>query len=117
MTKRFKDFGYGKVAESKEPLTFKLYDEEFECYPRIQGKVLLDIIAESAAEDSGATARVIVGFFSKVMKEESYVRFEALINDKEKIVEISTLSDIISWLITEYGDRPNPEPEDSSAGL
>jgi hypothetical protein len=117
MTKRFKDFGYGKAAESTEPLVFKLYDEEFECYPRIQGKVLLDIISESAAEDSGATARVIVGFFSKVMKEESYVRFEALINDKEKIVEISTLSDIISWLITEYGDRPNPEPEDSSNGL
>lgn len=117
MTKRFKDFGYGKAAESAEPLVFKLYDEEFECYPRIQGKVLLDIVSESSSDDAGATARVILGFFSKVMKEESYVRFEALINDKEKIVQVDTLSEIISWLIGEYGDRPNQEPEDSSTGL
>lgn len=113
MTKnRFKDFGAGKDKESIEPIFFKLYDEEFECIPQIQGSVMLNLVAENSSDDSGATARVISTFFSKVLTDESYKRFDALINDKVKIVDVETLSEIVAWLIEEYTNRPNQQPED-----
>jgi hypothetical protein len=46
------------------------------------------------------------------MQEESYLRFEDLLQDKEKIVSVETLSEIVAWLIEEYGNRPEEQPED-----
>lgn len=113
MTKtRFKDFGAGKNSEKLEPIFFKLHDEEFECVPRIQGSVMLNLVAENSSDDSGATARVITSFFSQVLTDESYGRFELLIHDKEKIVDVETLSEIVAWLIEEYTNRPNQQPEE-----
>ncbi|MGL4998052.1 MAG: hypothetical protein ACRC5T_03715 [Cetobacterium sp.] len=112
MTNRYKDFGYGKVVENQEPLKFSLHGEEFECVPQIQGKVMLDLVASSSADDAGATAKVIGDFFGKVLRPESYKRFDALINDQDKIVSIEALSEIVSWLVGEYSGRPNPQPED-----
>jgi hypothetical protein len=111
MTKnRFKDFGKG-TASTPEPLSFKLYDEEFECVPQIQGTTMLNLVLESSSDEPGAAAKVIVNFFKQVLKDESYTRFEALVNDKDKIVTVETLSEIVGWLITEYGDRPEEQPE------
>ena len=61
---KFKDFGsFGD--KPKEPVTFKLYDEEFHCRPALQGKMLLDLIARTTnSEDPAAGARVISEFFS-----------------------------------------------------
>jgi hypothetical protein len=42
---------------------------------------------------------------------ESYARFDALLEDEKKIVSVETLGEIIGWLIEEYSDRPNPQPE------
>lgn len=112
MSKRFKDFGSG-AKEQKEPLSFKLHDEEFECLPELQGKVLLDLIATSGSEDPAASSLIMNKFFSNALTDESYSRFEALLNSKDKIVHVETLSEIVSWLIGEYGGRPNLQPEDS----
>lgn len=112
MADRYKDFGYGKTVEKKEPIKFSLHGEEFQCVPNIQGKVMLDLVASTADENSGATAKVISEFFGRVLVPESYKRFDALVNDQDKIVTIETLSDIVSWLVGEYSGRPNPQPED-----
>tara|TARA_B110000503_G_C7016668_1_gene358021 strand:- start:417 stop:767 length:351 start_codon:yes stop_codon:yes gene_type:complete len=113
---RFKDFGAGKALEEKEPLSFKLHDEEFFCVKHLQGKVLLDLIARANSDDAGASAMIMGEFFKHVLLSESNVRFETLLHHEEKIVQIETLSEIVAWLIGEYGDRPNQLPEDSSAG-
>lgn len=115
MTTRFKDFGTGSLV-NKEPLSFKLYDEEFECYSALPGKVLLDFAAMSARTDGESMADTIIGFFSKTLKPESYERFSALINDPDRVVSVDTLGDITSWLVTEYSDRPTELPEESSSG-
>lgn len=115
MTTRFKDFGTGSLL-NKEPLTFKLYDEDFECYPALQGKVLLDLAAQSNLGEGQSMADTILGFFEKTLKTESYERFEKLINDPERVVSVETLSDITSWLVGEYAGRPTELPEESSSG-
>lgn len=108
---RFKDFG-GGTADDIEPISFKLYDEEFNCVKQVQGKVLINIVAAASDSDPAASLKIINTFFEAVMYEESYIRFEALLDDKERIVTVETLGDITSWLIEEYSNRPNQQPED-----
>lgn len=113
---RFKDFGSGGPLEEKEPLSFKLHDEEFHCVKYLQGKVLLDLIARSTSDDAADSALIMDEFFTNVLTDESLPRFNELLHDKEKIVRVETLSEIVAWLIGEYSDRPNQQPEDSSTG-
>ena len=114
---RFKDFGTGSSAdEVVNPLSFKLYDEEFHCTPRMQGKVMLGIVESSSSDDPAASARTINTFFKKVLLEESFVRFDALLEDNNRVVSVETLSEIVAWLLEEYSNRPNQQPEDSSPG-
>jgi hypothetical protein len=112
---RFKDFGEGTTF-NKDPLTFKLYDEDFECYPALQGKVLLDFIAQSGSENGSDMADTIVTFFGKSLKPESYERFMALVEDPDRVVSIETLGEITAWLVGEYSDRPTEQPESSASG-
>jgi hypothetical protein len=51
-------------------------------------------------------------FFKNVLQDESYARFDALTRDKNRIVEVETLAEIVSWLMEEYSDRPPTQPED-----
>jgi hypothetical protein len=106
---KFKDFGVGGTLEEKEPISFKLYDEEFFCVNHIQGKVLLDLIAKSNSEDSAVSAQI-------VLTDESNARFDQLVLDKNRVVSVETLSEIVGWLMGQYSDRPESQPEDSSAG-
>ena len=109
---RFKDFGSGTSTGEKEPVSFKLHEEEFTCVPEVQGKVLLDLVAKSNNEnDPAAAAQIINTFFETVLHEESYARFDALLNSKDKIVNMETLAEITSWLVEEYAGRPEGQPE------
>lgn len=110
---RFKDFGSGKDLSQIEPLSFKLHGEEFLCTPVVQGKFLLQLIATTANtdDDPTASARMVNDFFSHVLVEESYKRFDNLLNDKERLVEVETLSEIVAWLMQEYTNRPNQPSE------
>ena len=112
MTSRFKDFGDDQNVV-KEPLSFKLYGEDFHCHPALQGKVLLDTVSKADASDPAAAARMIDDFFQKSLTEESYERFNSLLNDSEKIVTVETLSEITAWLVEQYSERPTKEPERS----
>lgn len=117
MMSRFKDFGAGSgTGEEASPISFKLYDEEFHCVPRMQGKVMLNIVEDSASDDPAASARTINSFFKKVLKDESFTRFDGLLEDKDRVVSVETLAEIVSWLLEEYSNRPNQQPEDSSPG-
>lgn len=82
--------------------------------PEIQGAVLLGLVGDTSGseEDAGKTAGVILGFFKKVLTDESYARFYALINSKDKIVKVETLGEITGWLVEEYTNRPEKQPED-----
>jgi len=107
---RFRDFGSGAPVDAA-PLSFKLHGEEFHCVQQIQGKVLLDLVADSAGDDAAKNAMIIDSFFSSVLLDESFARFNTLLKDKEKIVSVETLAQITGWLIEEYTNRPTERPE------
>lgn len=113
---RFKDFGTGLGAET-EPVTFKLHGEEFTCHANIPGKVLLDIVANSGDDTNpAASAQIVSKFFNIVLLPESFERFDALSRDNDRIVTVETLSEIITWLMEEYTNRPTQRPDSLPSG-
>lgn len=108
---RFKDFGKGTDVTATEPISFKLHDEEFWCKPALQGKVLLGLVAGTSSEDPAKAASTITDFFDYVLVEDSHKAFNSLLVDPDRIVSVETLSEIVSWLIEEYTERPNQQPE------
>jgi hypothetical protein len=113
---RFKDFGSGASSGITEPIVFKLHGEEFTCIPEIQGKVLLDLISDSASDDVVKSTAVTLHFFRSVLTAESLERFNSLIESKTTVVSLETLGDISAWLVEEYTNRPSERSEDSSTG-
>jgi hypothetical protein len=112
---RFKDFGAGGEV-NKEPMSFKLHEEEFHCVPSIQGKAILELVSDSSSEDPSKTAGVIKAFFKQTLVDESYARFDSLLDDPSKIVTVEALGEISAWLVGEYTSRPTQRPEDSLSG-
>ena len=110
MTK-FRDFGSGKNTGEKEPVTFKIHGEEFSCREELQGKTLLDLVAQSSAENPAEAAKTIGNFFKNVLVAESYERFNKLITSPDKIVTVETLAEISGWLVEVYAGRPEEEPK------
>lgn len=115
MTSRFKDFGSGEGLNS-EPISFKLHGEEFECVKNLQGSVILEIAAKAGSGNTSDAADTVKDVFSKALTKESYVRFQALIEDPEKIVTVETLGAITGWLVEQYSGRPTSGPEQSLSG-
>jgi hypothetical protein len=114
-TKRFKDFGLGGEIETT-PLSFKLHDEEFNCRPSLQGKVLLSIVGAADSDDASAMSKMISGFFDVCLVDADRERFRNLLEDPDKIVSVETLGEIVGWLVEQYTARPTKQPEPSSSG-
>lgn len=115
MTARFKDFGTGG-DQNVEPISFKLHGEEFECVKNLQGSVILNIASRATSGDSADAAQTVKEIFSKALVKDSYVKFEKLIEDPEKIVTVETLGAITAWLVEQYSGRPTSGPEQSQSG-
>jgi hypothetical protein len=114
--RRFKDFGVGQEV-SKDPLSFSLHGETFECHPNVQGRVLLSMVSKTTGDDQGvAIAQVLEEFFAYCLLPESFERFNALLDHPDKIVTVETLGDITAWLMEEYSARPTQQPGLSSSG-
>ncbi len=113
---RFKDFGTPFNAEDAETISFKIYDETFECFPEMQGKTLLEFIQLTQSEDTTDSAFAMEMFFLKVLKPESAARFDALAKDPERIVSVQTLAELVGWIMEQYSNRPNEGSEQSSTG-
>lgn len=114
-TSRFKDFGNGGDVNT-QPLSFKLYGEDFQCKTALQGKVLLDMVADAGSDTNGMATALIDKFFAKVLLPESLDRFLKLVDDPSKIVTVDKLGEITSWLVEQYSSRPISGLEDSQSG-
>jgi predicted transcriptional regulator len=108
---KFKDFGSRSTGDA-EPISFKIYDQEFHCVAQIQGKVLLNMVANTKSDDPSEAANTINTFFETVLKKESLDRFNALLENENNIVTVDTLGEIVGWLTEQYANRPT---EGSSA--
>lgn len=94
-----------KKNEDVQPIKFELLEEEFTAYPEVPGAVLLEFIA-SADDNSSSTAKGLLNYLKASMEDEEYKRFDKLIKDPKNIIDISVISEIVSYLIEEQSTRP-----------
>jgi hypothetical protein len=100
-----------------EPLSFDLGGEEFTCYSEVQGKAVLDVLRVTTEGDEDSRGLLLLvstlDFFEKVMPPEEHQRLTKLMEDPQRIVSMSTMTSIMSWLIEEYSNRPTEPSSDS----
>jgi hypothetical protein len=106
---KFKDFG-SIDSKDLEPISFKLWEEDFECVSSIQGKVLLDLVSDSGSDDPVKSAQTMNKFFAAALKKDSLEKFNTLLEDPEKIVTVELLGEIVGWLVEQYSNRPSERP-------
>ena len=114
--KRHKSFT-PKARKASAPLSFELYDKTFDAYPDLQGSVILEFAASMAGDGEdggGASAALIVDFFKKALKPDSFKEFDELTHDPEKIVEAGELAEIVGWLMEMYTSRDLKESSGES---
>lgn len=113
---RFKKFTGGRDISEFEPLEFELNGVVFRAKPAIQGAVLLAFVRDASSEDGGDSAGALYNFLESALEAKEYERFDALLNDDKIIIDIEVIGEIVSWLVSEYSDRPTEQPEDSLNG-
>lgn len=108
---RTKDFGTPEYDNNIEPVTFSIYGETFTGVAQLQGRVLLEFSKLAGGDGEITDLSYLLTFFEDALENESWVRFDAMTRSKDKIISIELLSEIISFLIEEYSDRPEELPE------
>lgn len=98
----------------KQPIEFNLdfelpdsdevKTETFRVRPRVPGSVLLDVVAAGTL-DSSYQAAAIRKFFHVALLDEDRERFFKTIEESDPPVEMTDLSDIINYLMGEYGQK------------
>ena len=112
---RFKDFG-SPIVSSDEPITFQLYGKTFRCQPAMQGRQLIEFIAQSSVEDPSSSARAVLQFFDNAIVEADHDQFNEMTHSSETVVPMETLTEVMDWLVEQYTGRPTEPPSPSPVG-
>lgn len=111
---RNKDFGSGPDISELEPLTFTLQDETFNCYPAINGAIILKFAHQT--QDNKTASMAVMTLLASSMTEEEFARLDAVLTDPKKITKMETITSIASYLIEEYTERPTQPSSPSRSG-
>lgn len=98
-----KEFSLAPVREDAP--TFSVAGREFKCLPEPPAGVLTDLITSAI----GATAQSVpaaVEFITGCLPDADADAFVLMIHDKDTIVPLETLAQIVEWLAEEYTGRP-----------
>lgn len=98
-----------------DPPTFSVAGREFKCLPEPPAGVLTDLIT-SADGSAGMQAAGLIGFIGGCMSDADAEQFQLTIHDKDTIVPLETLGEIVEWLVTEYTNRPTTPSSSSQPG-
>lgn len=113
-------FGSVDPAARKEAIQFTLqgltfpdglpWEETFSCLPSAPAGVLDDFVQAAGAFDGSNiwTAPSLTGFLRSVMLDADVERFDGLLHDKSRIVELQDLGELVMWLSSELMGRPTP---------
>lgn len=107
-------------AEAKEPLTFELvgvgqitkepWSESFTAVSVAPAGVLDDLASSMGVDDRGNRvwhSPSLLGFMRGIIVDDDVARFESLMRDKDRAVDIRDLGEIMLWLSEELLDRPS----------
>ena len=107
-------------SRKRETISFTIDGEVFEAVPALPGDVLAEFAVRfSGTEDSDDLIVRLSQWkaaLELVLQPESYARFTARMKDSERPIELEQSSEVIVWLLEQYGMRPTQPPLPSSDG-
>lgn len=114
-----RSFVPSEPGQKKEPLSFDIggfrqsdgeaWKETFTCVPEAPSGVLDDLTSSTLIDDKGNriyNATSLLAFFEGVLIDDDVKRFRAITHDKDRIVPIEYLGDVMMWLSEEFMERP-----------
>lgn len=111
--------GIRDFTRKRKRLQFRIDDDVFEAAPALPGKTLAAFATRFADIEKTPVAQqldVFADALSLVLLPESNARFQKRLDDLTSPIELEQASDVIAWLMGEYGHRPTEPSSDSSAG-
>lgn len=104
--RRFRNFGEAVRASDLPPLEFELCGRLYHCAPAMNSKKLMGFVKR--ADDAGGSSAgdVIHDFIHEVILSEDREAWDALMDSDDYIIDIQLVSDVVSWLIENYSNRP-----------
>lgn len=103
------DLGGTHRIEKDDDGNPKRWVETFTCIPVAPAGVLDDLASASTVDSNGNrvyNARSLVSFFEGVLIDEDVERFRAIVRDKNRIVPLAQMGDVMIWLAEELTGRP-----------
>lgn len=104
----------------RKRLNFTIDDDEFEAAAALPGDVFAEMVA---LHDSAADAQtfqdqhdLLKQALRIALLPESWERFAARLKDKQRPIDDDQSSDVVIWLMEEYGVRPTQPSQPSSDG-
>lgn len=106
---RFKDFGSALKFSDLPPLSFELCERNFKCRPALQSKKLLEFVKDADGGSGLSAGEAIHKFMETVIVPEDVQAWKDLLDSDEFIVDVSLLSNVVTWLVEQYSGRPTPQ--------
>lgn len=94
-------------------ITGKEWSEHFTCVPTAPSGVLDDLASSMGTDGRGNTVWnqvSLLAFFRGVLLDDDVVRFQALVHDKDRLVELDLLGEIMLWVADEVVGHPTQRP-------
>ncbi len=115
----FQDFDAARAEFKREsdPITFQLGGETFTCIERVplaDAFEIMDAPDYDLETQSGSFIRVNVSFIKKTLIEGDVARFDALLANRDDVIEAETILAVVNWIGERYAGRPLEESADSS---
>lgn len=110
-TVQMKDF-----TKKKKVVQFAFDGEVYRCYPGLAPEGLQDLVRFADDITAENAMKSLHGFFDVVMNEENARKIQAKLRDKESPLEIDVATDMMLWILEQFGLRPTQSSPDSSTG-
>lgn len=106
-------------TRKRKRLTFRIDDDVFEAASALPGKTLGAFATRFAGIEKIPVAQQLDVFaeaLGMVLLPESNARFQKRLGDLNDPIELEQASDVVAWLMEEYGHRPTQPSSPSSTG-
>ena len=107
-------------SRKRKRLNFTIDGEEFEAAPGLPGDIYAEFVTTYSSTADTETYQeqhdALKQALSLVLLDESYERFQARLRDKTNPIDDDQMSDVVIWLLGEYGNRPTQPSQPSSDG-
>jgi hypothetical protein len=101
-------------------IEFKIDDDVFRCHPRLPAQVLMDFAVQADAMGDNPSGQqgmdAMVSVLQATLIPEHFTRFRERMRSPERPIDFEQVSEIVPWIMEEYGLRPTEPSESSSDG-